>query len=54
MKDNWIDLGLIDRNPDPKNLIELGVKIVVAEHIVFDIDEWKQCRKRLRTVEILE
>jgi hypothetical protein len=54
MKDNCIDLGLIYRNPNPKDLIELGVKIGAAQHIVFDIDEWKQYRKRPRTVEDLE
>jgi len=53
MKDHCLDLGLIYRNPNPQKLIDLGVKIGAAEHIVYDIDQWKQCRKRPRTEEYL-
>lgn len=38
LKDNCIDLGLIYRNPNPKKLIDLGVKFGAAEHIVYDVE----------------
>ena len=52
MKDHCIDVGLIYKDPNLKDLIDLGVKIGATKHIVSDIDEWKQSRKRPRTEEI--
>lgn len=45
MKDHHIDMGPIYKDPYPKDLINLGVKIGAAKHVISDIDEWKQSRK---------
>lgn len=48
------DLNLIRRNPNPKFLIDEGVKSGTAERIVSDIDYWFENIKRPRTEELLE
>jgi len=48
MKNNCINLDLIYKDPNLKRLIHFGVNIGAIKHIslTYDINEWKQCRKR--------
>lgn len=49
--EDCMTLELIYRDPNPKYLMDRGIKRGVAEHIVGDIDEWVQNHKRARTEE---
>jgi hypothetical protein len=51
MIEQGIDLNLIRRNPNPKFLIDEGVKRRTAERVVSDIDYWFETTKRPRTEE---
>ncbi|KAM3066206.1 hypothetical protein ACMFMG_012110 [Clarireedia jacksonii] len=51
MIEQGIDLNLIRRNPNPKFLIDEGVKRGTAERVVSDIDYWFENIKRRRTEE---
>jgi hypothetical protein len=52
--DAGMDLGLIYQDPNPKFLIDGGVKRGAALHVVHDIEDWVKRVKRAETGELLE